>query len=966
MTVIFRAACALALAFALNVLRAGEPNPPPTQPTDASKLLDKAVQDREKLRQENDAEATAHYETGKRLFDNFDYEGAKRELEQAFKLRPDDEKTRVLLIQVKDKNGERMARIHSAMRQVADYKAAEVQMKLVALENRINRAKRFMREAGGGQPAPGSTVAPGATSDLSPAERVVRYENALLELERARELIKYMPYEVNTTEHKNEVDRLYAEADKQVMSIKSSLVNARRSEAEARSTAAMELQKKADERKLHMAVDRMKVSFELGQYELAVRQAEYVLQLDPLNADAHTVQVQARDRHFHHREKFIREEYEHNFKLQRERADRMSIPHSDYLIYPPNWREIAQRTSQEYKKRAEEPWKEEIRKKMKRLVSFEFVDTPLEDALKFLDSLTKVNIIMDPKAVADGANRTPINLRVQDMELELALKWILKLAELEYDLKNQAVYITKKADIQTSIELEIYDIRDLTTTVTDFPGPRIDVGTAAGGDVTNPFGQPPVVQGLQASDLAALIKDRIMAAEFARDPAFSIEENNGKLVVMQTPDVHERIRQLLRSFRETQTIQVLTQVRFVDVTDNFLERIGVNFTGLDAAPNEPGLLNAAVDPLKQPSRYGLFAAGGGPGLAPPLPSDIQPSPAFQFQDFVPTPPFVNTAPNPRPILLLHPRLDPNFPNAGNNVTTGPALAPVGLRRQWYSNALGSPTLIQGLTQNFVRSNPLDSVLGLSLQQFPGQGAMIQFRFLQSIQTSAVLQALRKDQTADQLLAPKLMQFNNQRSHILVAQQRSYIKDYDVSGAVFDPVISSFLTGVVLEVRPTVSNDKKYITLELRPGTAVELTAPQIVFITSGGNIAVPGGLINLPIELPNLELRSINTTVTIPDNGTMLFSGLINDRKFDSKAGVPFFSDLPIIGRLFATNQKERVRRNLLVLVNSRIILFDEEEANIAERAAPLPRYPKVIAPKAPKCKIPCPTDCPTECPPPI
>jgi type II secretory pathway component GspD/PulD (secretin) len=293
-----------------------------------------------------------------------------------------------------------------------------------------------------------------------------------------------------------------------------------------------------------------------------------------------------------------------------------------------------------------------------------------------------------------------------------------------------------------------------------------------------------------------------------------------------------------------------------------------------------------------------------------------------------------------------------------NPNVGPALAPAGFRRQWYSKVFGSPVQIQGLTHGILPANPLSSELGQSIQSNPAQGALFQFRFLQSLQTSAVLQALRKDQTADQLLAPKLMQFNNQRSHIMVAQQRSYIKDYDVSGAVFDPVIGSFLTGVVLEVKPTVSNDKKYITLELHPGTAVELTPPLIIFITNGGNIATPGGSINLPIELPNLELRSISTTVTIPDNGTMLFSGLINDRKIDTKTGIPMLSDLPIIGRFFSTNNKERVRRNLLVLVNSRIILFDEEEANIAEKSAPLPKYPKPPILKVEKCREVCPSDC--------
>jgi type II secretory pathway component GspD/PulD (secretin) len=289
--------------------------------------------------------------------------------------------------------------------------------------------------------------------------------------------------------------------------------------------------------------------------------------------------------------------------------------------------------------------------------------------------------------------------------------------------------------------------------------------------------------------------------------------------------------------------------------------------------------------------------------------------------------------------LLRPRLDPNFPSrsdANNSFQNDPsnanglANAPAGFRRQQYSKAFGSPMLLQGQTLNLLRLNPLASALGAQIQNNPAQGALFQFRFLQSVQANAVVQALRKDQTADQLLAPKLMQFNNQRAHVMVAQQRSYIADYDVSGAVFDPVIRAFLVGVMLEAKPTVSHDKKYITLNLQAGSALELTPPQIVFITAAGNdVNVGGGGFSLPIFLPNIELRSINTTVTVPDNGTMLFSGLISDRKIDAKSGIPLLSDLPIVGRFFSSNNKERVRRNLLVLVNSRVILFDEEEARL-------------------------------------
>lgn len=908
------------------------PAPAPTGVNpEAQRLLEKQLQDDTKLKEEISAQAAAHLQAGKELYSTFDYEGAQKELQLAVQLDPNNEESRKLLMRVNDVLGVRKDRIRSATAQLyGEYKVA-MQAKLVELDNKIDWARRYMNE--------------GATeSDLSLTERIRKYEQATVALERARELLKWMPVEVATEGHTAEVDKLLSDSRKSIKTLQVKLQIEDRVEAERIAEEQLIAQKKHTERVINTMVDQAKNHFETGKYSESIAMANQILEKDPTNAEANAIIAVAKDKAYDKRKKWVDTEYKHHFELNRERAERMNIPHSDYLIYPDDWHEIARRTAQESTRREEDPWKQEIRKKLSRKVSFEFVDTPLDEAIGFLRSLTSVNIVLDPKVAAEGANKTPITLRVQDMDMETALKWILRLAELDYDLRNQVVFITKTANLASNVELVIYDVRDLTTTVQDFPGPRIDLGASqAGGVIANPFDTATAQTTLGAADLATLIRERLLPSDFA-DPATAIEESGGKLVVMQRPETHEKIRVLLQSFRETQTIQVLTQVRFVDVTDGFLETIGVHFTGLDAPPNAAQLPNAVVDPLRQPSVYGLFPAGGGPGPTN-LPSDVQPSPAFQFEDFVARPPFYQkfgpgqANPGPRPITLLRPRLDPNFPSRGDANNTfaadpatnaGLANAPAGFRRQWYSKAFGSPVLTQGQTLNLLRLNPLASALGAQIQNNPAQGALFQFRFLQSVQANAVLQAVRKDQTADQLLAPKLMQFNNQRAHVMVAQQRSYIADYDISGAVFDPVIRSFLVGVVLEVKPTVSNDKKYITLDLRPGTALELTPPQIVFITVAGNdVNVGGGGISLPIFLPNLELRSISTTVTVPDNGTMLFSGLISDRKIDAKSGVPFFSDLPIIGRFFSNNNKERVRRNLLVLVNSRVILFDEEEARL-------------------------------------
>ncbi len=54
-----------------------------------------------------------------------------------------------------------------------------------------------------------------------------------------------------------------------------------------------------------------------------------------------------------------------------------------------------------------------------------------------------------------------------------------------------------------------------------------------------------------------------------------------------------------------------------------------------------------------------------------------------------------------------------------------------------------------------------------------------------------------------------------RGHIMIAHQRSYIADYDVSGAVFDPVIRSFLVGVVLDNQAMQIKMIRYVIDELR-------------------------------------------------------------------------------------------------------------------------------------------------------
>ena len=61
----------------------------------------------------------------------------------------------------------------------------------------------------------------------------------------------------------------------------------------------------------------------------------------------------------------------------------------------------------------------------------------------------------------------------------------------------------------------------------------------------------------------------------------------------------------------------------------------------------------------------------------------------------------------------------------------------------------------------------------------------------------------------------------------------------------------------------------------------------------------------------------------------MLIGGLYKNTKFNAENGVPFLSDLPVVGRMFRWNVVDNEKSNLAILISPRIILFNEEEEKL-------------------------------------
>lgn len=205
------------------------------------------------------------------------------------------------------------------------------------------------------------------------------------------------------------------------------------------------------------------------------------------------------------------------------------------------------------------------------------------------------------------------------------------------------------------------------------------------------------------------------------------------------------------------------------------------------------------------------------------------------------------------------------------------------------------------------------------------GTTLSYSLLDDTSVEAILRAVRKDERSREVIAPRLTAFNNQRAFIYFARQESYIKDFNVEvaqqAAIAKPIIGVVSDGVTLDVRPTVSADRKYITLELRPTVALLKNLRNIPVNTVGAGIVV--------VEAPELELQRVKTTITLPDEGTVLVGGVGDILDADTDSSVPFLDKIPVLSFFASHKASAQQRKTLLILIRAKLILMEEEERKL-------------------------------------
>ncbi len=210
--------------------------------------------------------------------------------------------------------------------------------------------------------------------------------------------------------------------------------------------------------------------------------------------------------------------------------------------------------------------------------------------------------------------------------------------------------------------------------------------------------------------------------------------------------------------------------------------------------------------------------------------------------------------------------------------------------------------------NAVLSNAASSALQTSFPGFVLSGSGSDAAPL----AISALQAVTKVQV---LSSPELMVLDGQAASLEVGDDVPYLtqtsqETLTSTGQVINS-INYRETGVILQVTPHVGSDG-LVVMDVRQ--EVSQVSPTIT--TTG-------------LNSPTFTQRSVDSRVAIQDGQTIGLAGLISDNDSHSNQGIPGLKNIPLLGGLFGTQNNNRTREELLVLITPHVIRSQQQALDL-------------------------------------
>lgn len=649
---------------------------------------------------------------------------------------------------------------------------------------------------------------------------------------------------------------------------------AQRQQAIERETQTIRAQEERQRETIAALTRQARQLTQQGRYADALKVVDQIISIDPRNDYAVGVRQLIVDRKSFQDQRRIQEKLNQNTTDLLTDADEARVPIPDLLTYPQDWPDLtAMRDATLARERGGSTDAVAESTLQKQLPELRFDGVPLVDVIEFLRDTTQANIFVNWSAI-EGAGidkNTPITTRLKNVRFAKVLGIVLDSAgggiiRLGYTIDDGVITISTQEDLAKNVSTRTYDIRDLLINITNFQAPTFTPSSGGeGGGGGNIFNTGQGGQNDQEGERDTIVEQ---ITQLITDTiATDTWKVNGGLV--------GAVQELGGQLIVTQTPENQTAI------GNLLEKlretraIQVNVEARFLTVQRNFLEEVGVD--------------------------------FDFQFNV----------------------DPAFPG---NFNPDSEFSPILVRQNSVSQAGDRPTgftnpgnLITGLNTNLGNETQANNY-GLST----GVNA-----YLDDFRASLLLRAVQLGQNATTLTAPRVTLFNGQRAFIRVSTIQNYVSDLNPvvgTGTVgYDPQIEQIQTGVLLDVTATVSADRRYVTLTVLPTLQRLIALRQFAFASGNATVTTDDGVqqqVQTFVQLPEFEITQVQTTVSVPDRGTLLLGGQTLMGEVERESGVPVLSKIPFLKRLFTNRGTARDQQILLILIKPTIILQREIEQN--------------------------------------
>ena len=173
-----------------------------------------------------------------------------------------------------------------------------------------------------------------------------------------------------------------------------------------------------------------------------------------------------------------------------------------------------------------------------------------------------------------------------------------------------------------------------------------------------------------------------------------------------------------------------------------------------------------------------------------------------------------------------------------------------------------------------------------------------------------------------LSTPQVLAADNQKAKIVVGENRPFPtgQAQGITGGTL-VTIERKDVGVTLELTPQVLEDD-LIRLEIKQ--EITAIAENVAQTIGSGSASIPVG--------PTTTKRSMETTTIAQDLQTVVVGGLVRDNITLSEKKIPFLGDIPWLGWLFKSQNRQTEKLNLLVFLTPHLVRDDADMAELNSR----------------------------------